>query len=161
MISAVSEADHPKYKDRLITDVVMLNTEKDSHYPEYVDIAKGGVTRRYYPVLTADKGANGSTKHDLNDKAGYPYLWMYYTTDYRDGWVLANKNDGSGELWKTWVETSTFNVNTHNIQNASGYYMHAYKKNAAGEWISYDIADMNEGVKGAFLYLCLGFQQVQ
>lgn len=152
-MSGVSKYTHPMFFTRLITDVVMINTGGDSHCPESVLIPNywDGELRHYYPVTSTNHDVS-STKHDLNDGAGGPYLWMFYTTDYRDGWVLANNNT---DKWETRVQEGR-----RRVDEETGYYMHAYKKNAAGEWADYGEANMNEGTKGDEIMLSLAFRKV-
>lgn len=149
VVRGVTKATHPTYGKQLITDVVMLNTGGDSNYPKSVNITKDGVSRCYYPVFTY-YGGSGPTKNDLNNGAGGPYLWMYYTTDPRDGWVLVNKDS---DKWYTQVTREKKGQE----DGVSHYYMHAYKKNASGEWADYGTADMNEGTDGDKLMLALAF----
>lgn len=157
VMTGINTLSNASYRKKLITDVVMLNTGTDSHYPEYVDIAKDGTTRRYYPVLASKEGAEGPTNHDLNCGSGYPYLWMYYTRDYRDGWVLTNRTvtiDG--------VYGSSLVLLQNNFREREDlYYMRAYKKNEAGEWEDYGKANMNDGVGGSNISFYMSFRRVK
>lgn len=151
--TANEHANRSVFWGKYIGDVMMLNTGDDPHYPEYVDIEKPGYIARYYPVFTED-GEDGTSNHDLNDKAGGPYLWMYFTRD--KSWndlILGNRtNSKDKEVLKTQV---TKNANLQERNDA--YYMHAFKKNAAGKWEDYGIANMNEGTKGNPVYFYMTF----
>lgn len=143
------------YRDKLVTDVVMINTGRDGNRPMFVDIEEGGVTRRYYP---AEPHADSPEKvPDLNYNAGGPYLWLYYTTDARDGYILANRTN---EANKPTLYTKV--VNTSNMNERPDYkYMHSYQLNSAGKWEDKGKADMNEGVGGSFIYLMKAYAKVK
>lgn len=153
VLHAAQNGENWRFRSRLITDVVMLNTLNDAHYPEYVDLKRQGQTRRYYPVFAQDGGKNGSTEHDLNDEAGGPYLWLYYTTDKRDQWVLASNSDkANGTQYHTEICTDK-NRSEENFR----YYVHGFKKDLYNEWYDDGIANMNLGTKGDPIYMYLAF----